>query len=216
MDMKDFMAMDFIKPCQVTSYNHETRTVVVKTQAKRLNNGSELESTDIHDIPVCFPSWDQGKGFMVHPIKAGDVGLLLVCGRSTEEFMEGSLGAPEDPRIHDVNDGFFLPATFVHNPVPTDGECIHLQYNDVIWRMFNDRIEIDANIIHRGNYTQTGDFTQEGNRIQTGNETITGNTNQTGNVTVAGEVSANGIPLSTHLHQDTKQEKGSVSGKPIP
>lgn len=222
MNTRDFMAMDFIKPCIVASYDHKNRTVKVMAQPKRLNNGNANEPLQVHDIPVCFPSWEN-KGFIVHPIKAGDAGLLLTCGRSTDEFMEGKLDAPEDPRMHDINDSFFLPCTFVHNPIETDGTCVHIEYGKTIFRLFEDhRIEIDGDIIHRGNYTQEGDYiqrgnyTQTGNRTQNGTETLTGNRTITGTSIHYGEMTVNGIPVSTHVHMDTMQQKGSVSGKPIP
>ena len=217
MDLRDFMAMDFIKPCIIQSYNHTQGTCVVLTQPKRLNNGEAGEALLVTDIPVCFPRFDSGKGSITHPLKAGDAGLLLTCGRSIEEFMEGKVSAPEDPRVHDVNDSFFLPCMFVNNPINTDGTCIHLQYGKTEWRLYEDhRIEVDGDIIHKGNYTQTGDYTQTGNRTQMGAETLKGDRVVTGTTIQTGEIVANGIPVSTHLHMDTKQEKGSMSGKPTP
>lgn len=224
MAKSDIMKMDFINLGWVISYNPDTRLGVVQQLPRRLNNGDELESPVIYDVPFAFPVFDGGSGWITHPVKPGDPVLLLHNQRSIEDWVAGNVKkAPEDPRIMDLNDCFAQPIGHVHLPIQTDGTCIHMQYGPTQIQIYKDnRIHFKGDITHEGNYTQTGNLKRTGNSNQEGSVTlkgdsaITGNTNQTGNYTGVGEVIANGIPLSKHKHQDTKQEKGSVSGDPIP
>lgn len=214
----DFMDMNFSTVGVIVSYDHTTRMAKVRPMSKRLNNSSELDSPILHDVPVAFPVFDNGTGYVVHPLKAGDPVLLVHVQRSIEDWKQGIDGAPEDPRVCDMNDCFAQPIGRVHNSIDTDGTCIDLKYGPTQFSIYNnDLIVIKGNIQHEGNYTQKGSMDRTGDTVLTGETTQTGNSNQTGTHTVVGgEVIANGIPLSTHMHQDTKQEKGSVSGKPIP
>lgn len=140
------------------------------------------------DVPVLFPGG--GDYFLTFPVSPGDECILLFSERAIDLwFFQGEVSPPAEYRLHDLSDGMAL---------------VGLNSRPNVLANFNTSA---AELRHR-----TG-----GARIRLHSDSVEiiapGGVWVTGNVTVDGEVTANGIPLSTHVHGGV-QSGGSDTGVP--
>lgn len=149
------------------------------------------------DVPICFPS--AGGFTLTFPIKAGDEVLVIIASRCIDAWWQnGGLGIPMELRMHDLSDGFAIPGPkSLPNAIPAVS-ALNAQLRTDVGTTY---IEITpAGLINLVSPTGIG---------------ILGNVVLTGTLTAVGEITANGIPLSTHLHSGVTPGIGT-SGPPIP
>lgn len=196
-------------PGVIVSYSPSTcRAIVKPAVAKKMTNGDPLEPPQIEDVPVSWPVTMSGKCFMSAPMQAGDSVLLVFAQRSIEHWKSGSNEAPRDPRWHDLSDCFAVP-TSDHRKINADGKSLSLKYGPTEFMLYEDnRIVINGDIEHTGNYLQSGNMDRRGNTKHTGedthsgNMTRNGNTVQTGSASYTGDVVASSkVSVTTHVHE---------------
>lgn len=120
-------------PATIVSYNAGNQRATVKPSlAKRLSNGNTLQAPQIVNVPVCFPVADIGgnKAMITLPMKAGDRVLLVFSQRSIENWLDGSKGSPDDPRMFDLSDAFAIPSCNAKSPA-ADAENLSIQFSRV-------------------------------------------------------------------------------------
>lgn len=90
-------------PGKLVSYDNATNRAVVKPSLpKALADGRDLDSPNIHEVPV---AWPMGGGFiMTWPLRPGDGLTLSFAERSLEGWLSGNDRAPDDPRRFDISD----------------------------------------------------------------------------------------------------------------
>lgn len=181
-------------PATIVSYNAGNQRATVKPSlAKRLSNGNTLQAPQIVNVPVCFPVADVGgnKAMITLPMKAGDGVLLVFSQRSIENWLDGSKGSPDDPRMFDLSDAFAIPSCNAKSPA-ADAENLSIQYG-------SGSIKI----------TPSGDVLIDSPNVTVKCPTTTfnGDIQLNGSMAASGNVSAGGISLQSHKH-------GGVQGGP--
>ena len=116
-------------PGRVESYDIQTGTASIQPLLKRkFRDGEVVDLPLCNEVPVKFPRTQTA--FIHLPIKKGDLGLLIFSERSIDRYKNfGGSQDPQDPRKHDLSDGFFIPGGYPKNsPIesPVDG-AIHLK-----------------------------------------------------------------------------------------
>lgn len=194
----DFSDINVSLPGVVVSYDASTcRATVLPTISKRLNDGSELSPPKIVNVPVLFPTADVNGSVaqITVPIKPNDGVFLIFCQRSLENWLSGSNGAPDDPRMMDLSDAFAIPGCNQKAPSADDNN-LSISYG-----------EGSIKIAPSGEVTiKTPKLT-----VNAPISEFTGNVNVNGNVTAKGEVQGKGINLSTHKHSG---DSGGMTGAP--
>lgn len=149
------------------------------------------------DVPICFPS--AGGFLLTFPINTGDEVLVIIASRCIDAWWQnGGLGIPMELRMHDLSDGFAIPGPKSLPNVAPAVSPVNAQLRNQLGTTY---LEITPlGLIHM---------------LAPLGVAVTGNLSVTGAVAVVGEVTANGIPLSTHLHSGVTPGVGT-SGPPIP
>ena len=95
-------------PAEVVSYDNAKFQASVSLQIKKLINGVETDIPVLNNVPVLFPR--AGDAHFIFPVEKGTHGLCIFQERSIDGWQElGRPLLPEDKRIHDLNDGIFIP-----------------------------------------------------------------------------------------------------------
>lgn len=99
-------------PARVEKYTSATQKADVKILLrKRYLNGAPTEYPLIPSVPVQWPSAGGGNAYIHLPLKAGDLGMVIVCSRSIDNWLsgDGQIASPDNPRHHDLSDSVFIP-----------------------------------------------------------------------------------------------------------
>lgn len=170
-------------PGVIVDYNGETATVRPALD-KLLANGEVLAAPQIVQVPVHWPTGDNGRAIISTPLKPGDSVTLHFSCRSMENWLSGADGAPDDPRQFDLTDCFASP-----NLRPgrgrADTENVSVQYNNASLKI-----------------------TPAGTILMSASAVMIDST-----VTVTGDVIAGGVSLRTHRHTGV-EPGSSTSGGP--
>ncbi len=100
-------------PARVETYDPAQQKADVKPLLKKRYNadGKPAELPVIASVPVQWPSAGNGSAYIHLPIKSGDLGMVIFCERSLDNWLSGTgqIVTPDDPRHHDISDGIFIP-----------------------------------------------------------------------------------------------------------
>lgn len=143
------------------------------------------------DVPICFPK--AGGFVLTFPIAPGDEVLAIIASRCIDSWWQsGGIGQPIELRMHDLSDGFAIPGPSSLPNVISNISATDVQLRNQAGTTYLS-IRPDGSI---------GIVSPIGISIM-------------GNVIVTGELTANGIPLSTHLHGGVASGPDDTGG-PIP
>lgn len=138
-------------PGKVVSYNPATNRAVVKPDLpKAITNDEPLESPQIVEVPVVWSSSNSGKSSFTMPLQPGDGVLLNFQQRSIENWLDGKMVMPDDPRQHDLSDCIAIPGC-APGGIVGHGEDVVLKFNDTQIRIKPDNTIIIGN--NSGNIT---------------------------------------------------------------
>lgn len=154
-------------------------------------------------VPVVFPSG--GGCSITYPIQAGDECLVIFSSRCIDAWWQsGGIGNQVELRMHDLSDGFAIvgPRSVPKVPGGISTSALEIRSDDGTTKISlnptTSAIEVDAltltlncNVILNGSLTQ-------GAPAHGTSSTAT----MVGPINVTHEVTANGIPVSTHHHQE--------------
>jgi hypothetical protein len=103
-------------PVKVLKYNTEAQTVeiqpLIRKKYKTVDGvGNVVDTPVIPDVPIEWPSTNNGEASLTFPLKEGDLGRAAFMDRSIAEWLagDGSMVTPTDPRTHDISDAVFIP-----------------------------------------------------------------------------------------------------------
>jgi hypothetical protein len=116
-------------PARIESYDSATGMADCQPLLKRkFKDGEVVDLPVCVAVPVCFPRTTTS--YIHLPIKTGDVGLLVFSERSIDRYKTFGGGQdPQDPRKHNLSDGFFIPGGYpmVTPPVAVEDGAIHIK-----------------------------------------------------------------------------------------
>lgn len=138
-------------PGKVISYNAATNRAVVKPDLpKSIAVGEPLESPEIIEVPIVWPSSGGGKSSFTMPLQPGDGVLLNFQQRSLENWLDGKMVMPDDPRQHDLSDCVAIAGCAPGGIVAHDKDVV-LKFNETQVRITPDDTIILGN--SKGNIT---------------------------------------------------------------
>ncbi|MEW5803906.1 MAG: Gp138 family membrane-puncturing spike protein [bacterium] len=100
-------------PARVEKYDPASQKADVKPLLRKKYKASDIDTEFpvIPAVPVQWPSAGGGKAYLHLPLKAGDLGIIIVCERTMEGWLcgDGQITSPKDPRHHNLSDAVFVP-----------------------------------------------------------------------------------------------------------
>lgn len=195
-------------PGHFLSFDPETQLAQVQIGIVRIDsNGSTFEPSPLIECPVAFLGGSEF--FIEHQIDPGDECLVIFSQRCIDGWVNTG-GVANNPimRFHDFSDAAILPGLRSQpNKITNfnnDGVRLRNKAGDkYIWLKKDgtaditvDTLNINGNIVHNGDTTQTGDV------------------DITGEATVSVDVVGGGISLKDHKHSGV-QPGGGQSGPPV-
>ena len=139
------------QPATVVKFYKDTQTADIVLGVARDIKGQLLPVPTLLGVPVSYPS---GADFsMTWPLIAGDTGLALFAESSIDNWLtlEDAVVNPNDTRMHDYSDGFFIPGIKKYaEPLDIDGKSVTIK-NDLanisldpsgIIKLGNEEVEI--------------------------------------------------------------------------
>lgn len=126
-------------PARIVNYDAVTRMADVQPSIdKATADGRTIPAPIIHGVEVRWCSSKSAQAIISMPLAMGDGGMLHFCQRSLDEWVEGSR-VPNDSRMHDLNDAFFVPGVDTSNElVPAEADCLLIKIGPAIIRMYQD------------------------------------------------------------------------------
>lgn len=134
-------------PVKVLKYDSEAQTVEIQPLIRKKYKtedgvGNIVDTPVISDVPIEWPSTNNGEAFLTFPLKEGDLGRAAFMDRSIAEWLagDGSMVTPIDPRIHDISDAVFIPGLR-----PLGSPLSDVSENDIVLKNGNLIMSIDPN-----------------------------------------------------------------------
>lgn len=123
-------------PAVVSSYNKDKLTVAAQPtiQAQVFQPNGTWVDTQLPlclDCPVVFPGG--GEFLLTFPMTTGDEGLLIFASRCIDSWWQsGGIQKQAENRMHDLSDGFFIPAMMSQKMIPANvnGNTCQLRTKD--------------------------------------------------------------------------------------
>jgi phage baseplate assembly protein gpV len=195
-----------------------TQTANVKAAIKGKVSDQKGGWTD-KEMPLlinCPIVWPGGGGFqLTFPLSEGDEGLIVFAQRCIDSWWQsGGVQPQAEMRMHDISDGFFLPAMLSQAKAPSTAastSTVQLRSADgatYIEIASGNTVNVHAataiNLV--GPVNITGALTVSG--------TITGPSGAaiTGNLHAAGTVQGGTVVLNTHIHAGVTTGGGVTAG----
>ena len=209
-------------PGYILSFDKDTQMAQVQIGIEQADTKGEFfEPAPLIEVYVYMPGGD----FIVEcQIDEGTEGLIIFSQRCIDGWTDTG-GVAKNPimRFHDMSDAFFLPGvkSQPNKVVSFENNGIRLRNKDgsnFIWLKNDGTAEITVTTLNvNGNIVHEGDTTQTGNIELTGDTTQTGNVNVTGDVSATTDVVGGGISLKAHTHTGSPTAAtGPVSPTGVP
>lgn len=185
---------------------HQTANVQPSIKAKLKGKDGTWEDVQLPQCLDCPILWPGGGNFqLTFPLAQGDEGLIIFASRCIDAWWQsGGVQPQAELRMHDLSDGFFIPAQLSQSKAPSTTPSS----NTVQLRSLDGASFIE---MAGGNVVN---IKASGGINLTGNVSITGTVHATGNVTSDVDVKAGAISLNSHHHTGV-QSGGSVTGGPV-
>jgi hypothetical protein len=132
-------------PATIVSYDAARNRAVVKVSIpKRLPDDTPLDGPQIVEVPIMWPASGGGKSSFTMPLQPGDGVMLAVQQRSIENWLDGNLAFPDDPRQFDLSDSIGIAGCSYKGTV-ADPKDVVLAFNKSQIRLTADGIIIVGN-----------------------------------------------------------------------
>jgi len=143
---KDLLEVHTSIPGRIKEYDESKQkaTVVPLLKKKwRNTNGTLGDLPILNNVPVFSWSCNNKKTFIHLPLKPGDLGMIMFCSRSIDNYLSSSPQEGEairpvwhnSPRHHDLSDAWFIPGI-----LPFELSLKNISLNDIIIK--NDKLTI--------------------------------------------------------------------------
>ncbi len=202
-------------PGIVQSVDWDMMTVEVQPAIQGVATNSQGAQSYVNlpklvDVPICFPS--AGGFLLTLPIAADDEVLVIIASRCIDAWWQngGANNVPLELRMHDLSDGFAIPGPRSQPNVPSGA------ISSTNAQLRNDAGTTYVEITPAGNInliSPTGIQIAAPSVVITGDLAVTGDLGVTGLGAITGELTANGVPVSTHVHSGV-QTGSSDTGPP--
>jgi hypothetical protein len=117
---KEELELHVSVPGKIKDYDETTQRATVVPLLKKKWNDSSSTLSDLpilNNVPVHCLSANNRKTFIHLPIKKGDLGMIMFCDRSIDNYLSSSPQEGEEvkpvyhnsPRHHDLSDAWFIP-----------------------------------------------------------------------------------------------------------
>jgi len=199
-------------PGIIQSYDAAKVTVVVQPATRGVvqTKSGALNQVDLPllvDVPVVFPHG--GNCTLTFPLEKGDECLVVFSSRCMDEWWQsGNVQLPQDPRMHDLSDGFAIPGPFSQAALTAiaarSTTTVQLRSDDGSTYVELDPAGQVVNVVAPGGMSITSPMI-----------TITGDVALNGGLVATGDVKASAISLETHKHLGVTTG-GGTSGLPTP
>jgi phage baseplate assembly protein gpV len=152
---------------------------------------------------------------MTFPLASGDEGLIVFAQRCIDSWWQsGGVQSQAEMRMHDISDGFFIPAMLSQSKAPaTAASTSTVQLRSADGATY---IEVAAgnlvNVHASAGTTITGPVTITGNLTLGGTISGTGGAPISGNLHMAGNVQGGSVVLNTHIHGGVQPGSGVTAG----
>ena len=104
-------------PGEIVSYDASKFQASIKILIKKEIDGVEYDYPILNNVPVLFPKSENSH--VIFPLQARAQGICIFQERSIDGWQElGKALVPEDKRMHDLNDGVFIPGLSPKNRAP--------------------------------------------------------------------------------------------------
>lgn len=193
-------------PCIVVSVNWSKLTIEAQPAVQGVNideagNETFVDLPVLGDVPLMFPA--AGGFALTLPIAAGDEVLVVFASRAIDSWWQagGNENPPIETRMHDLSDGFAIPAQMSNPKTKTYAPNVSQNSARLTTQDGTSYVEIAAGGVV--------------NIVAPGGVNITGALAVTGAITATGEVTAkegaNQVLLSQHVHAGVTTGGGSTS-----
>lgn len=129
-------------PARIEKYDEETQKADIAPLLKKKYKFEDtaVDLPVIANVPVQWPSANDGAAFIHLPLKVGDLGWVVFAERSIDTWLagEGDSVSPEDPRHHHLSDAIFMPGGLPFKKALTISSA-----DNMILKNNNMTIEID-------------------------------------------------------------------------
>lgn len=148
---KEALEIHVSVPGKIKEYDSNTqKAIVVPLLKKKWRNGSATLSDlpVLSNVPVHCLSSNNRKTFIHLPLKKGDLGMIMFCDRSIDNYLSSSPQEGEEvksafhdsPRHHDLSDAWFIPGI-----LPFKLALQNISSDDIIIKNDTTKITIDPN-----------------------------------------------------------------------
>lgn len=122
--------------------NEQSADIQLLIKKQYVLNDENVDWSVIPRVPIHIPSSNDGNSFVSLPLKANDLGFVIVFDRSIDNWLsgDGSSTIPDDPRNHDFSDCVFVPGLRTFSK-PLSG----ISSDSIILKNNNSEIEILKN-----------------------------------------------------------------------
>jgi hypothetical protein len=194
----------------------QTANVQPAVQAKVRNQDGGWDNVTLPmciNCPICWPG---GGGFqLTFPLSEWDEGLIIFAQRCIDSWWQsGGVQPQAEMRMHDISDGFFIPAMMSQSKAPsTAASTSTVQLRSADGATY---IEVASgnivNVHSAGGCNITGPVSITGNLTLGGTISAIGGGAIAGNLHMAGTVQGGTVVLNTHIHGGVTTGGGVTAG----
>ncbi len=125
-----------------TYYPDEQKVDVAPLLKKKYSDGTVRNLPVITGVPVEWPVVNDGKSYLIMPLKANDTGKVVFSDRSLDLWLsgEGDPVEPLDNRAHSLSDAVFWPGMrpFKKAIAPENPDNLYLKNDNMTLELFPD------------------------------------------------------------------------------
>lgn len=145
---KESLDLRVSMPGRIETYDLSTQKATIQPLFSISYRGNPTVDYDlpiITEVPVQWPSANNGTSFIHLPLKSGDLGMIIFTDRALDNYLSAvsdnnekiQSKRPNKARYHDLTDGWFIPGV-----LPFSKSLNNINSNDIIIRNSDMIIEV--------------------------------------------------------------------------
>lgn len=195
---------------------NQTANVKAAIKGKVLNQSGAWEDREMPlliNLPIVWPGG--GNFQLTFPLASGDEGLIVFAQRCIDSWWQsGGVQSQAELRMHDISDGFFIPAMLSQSKAPsTAASTSTVQLRSADGATYIEvapgnlvNVHASAGSTFTGPVAFTGPVTFGSTISGTGGGAISGS------LAMAGNVTAGTVSLNSHVHGGVTSGGASTTG----
>jgi len=148
---KESLDLRVSMPGRVETYDRSIQKATIQpllSVSYKACPGTDYDLPVITEVPVQWPSANNGTAYMHLPLKSGDLGMIMFSDRALDNYLAAvpdnndkiQPKRPSKARYHDLTDGWFIPGI-----LPFSNALNNIDSDDIIIRNGDMRIEMEDN-----------------------------------------------------------------------